>query len=730
MDTRHFQLVLESVVNSRAKAQGDFLAMAELVADTLSETLAVDCLTIWQFDHLQSVQQPICQRFLNETPLFASASIRPHDLETIPAYLDYLLQHCFINASATNVDERVSEIYSQCLAPRAITSTLDVAIRINGHIEGVICLESQVPDVCWQPEEINFVSQLADQLALTLATQQSYQQQDLLTQFRSALAQSDQITLLVDLENLTISYANRAYLDFPGLSSTVIDGKSLTQTVSFKQHPTIINKIIEDLRQGKHAEGELALTLGAEKCFYFAYHASPFISEQGKSVALITAKDNTHDIFIRSELERLAWRCSLTNLYNRSHFNLALEHCQQGYLILIDLIGFKRFNDTYGHEQGDDLLIETARRLTSFADNYGAKLIARVGSDEFAIVIDDNNAIDIESVAASLLSHLSQVIIIGYEQVTPKPALAVVNLAYKMHNMSPMACVDIAVQHAKKKVGLAIQFFSQRLLEDFQQAADTERDLRIAICNHQFELYYQPLMDLQQQAYIGAEALLRWHHPTKGTVSPNCFIAIAEQTGLIVEIGAWILASACKQLYLWQQQGLDLCMHVNVSARQFFSGNLFEQVWHFMTRYQLQPQRLILEITETELMEDIKYATKLCEELTDIGVGLAIDDFGTGYCSMRYLKQFPISKLKIDQSFIADITSSHESREIVSAIIAMAKALNISLTAEGVETLAQEKFLMDNGCDQAQGYLYSPALRQKDFMQFIVQHQQAYAVNA
>lgn len=730
MDTRHFQLLLGSVVNSTAKAKGDFLAVAELIADTLSQTLAVDCLTIWRLDQLQSVQQPICQRFLNQTLPFPCASIRPNDLATIPAYLDYLLQHCFINASTANFDDRVSELYGQFLAPRAITSTLDVAVRINGHLEGIICLESLVPGACWQHEEINFVSQLADQLALTLATQQSYQQQDLLTQFRSALAQSDQITLLVDLENLTISYANCVYLNFPGLSNAVIDGKSVTDTESFKQHPAIIKQVIENLRQGKHAEGELALTLDAKKCYYFAYHASPFITEQGQYVALITAKDNTHDIFIRSELERLAWRCSLTNLYNRSHFNLALEHCQQGYLILIDLIGFKRFNDTYGHEQGDDLLIETARRLTTFADNYGAKLIARVGSDEFAIVIDDNNAIDIESVAASLLSHLSQVIYIGSEQVNPKPALAVVNLGDMTHSMSPIACVDIAVQHAKNKVGLAIQFFSQSLLENFQKAADIERDLRLAICNHQFEMYYQPLMHLQQQRYIGAEALLRWHHPTKGTVSPNCFMAIAEQTGLIIEIGAWVLASACKQLYLWQQQGLDLCMHVNVSARQFFSGNLFEQVWHLITRYQLQPQRLILEITETELMEDIKFATKLCEELTDIGVGLAIDDFGTGYCSMRYLKQFPISKLKIDQSFIADITSSHESREIVSAIIAMAKALNISLTAEGVETLAQEKFLMDNACHHAQGYLYSPALRQKDFMQFIVQHQQAYAVNA
>ena len=170
-------------------------------------------------------------------------------------------------------------------------------------------------------------------------------------------------------------------------------------------------------------------------------------------------------------------------------------------------------------------------------------------------------------------------------------------------------------------------------------------------------------------------------------------------------------------------------MHVNVSARQFFSGNLYELVWLLITRYRIKPNTLILEITETELMGDIRYATNLCHELAELGVGLAIDDFGTGYSSMKYLKQFPISKLKIDRSFIMDISSSRESREIVSAIIAMAKALNISLTAEGVETTEQEAFLTLSGCHQAQGFLYSPAIRVNDFGLFINNHQSATTVN-
>lgn len=213
--------------------------------------------------------------------------------------------------------------------------------------------------------------------------------------------------------------------------------------------------------------------------------------------------------------------------------------------------------------------------------------------------------------------------------------------------------------------------------------------------------------------------MIRWHHPKKGVLYPGAFIDIAEQTGMIAAIGEWVLEAACRQLNLWQHHNINISMHVNVSARQFFSTQLYDQVWQLVTRYRIRPNTLILEITETELMEDVVYATHLCKELAELGVGLAIDDFGTGYSSMRYLKQFPISKLKIDRSFISDLSVSRESREIVSAIIAMAKALNLSLTAEGVETAEQESFLSALSCHQAQGFLYSPALREAEFSQFL-----------
>ncbi|MBV7317586.1 EAL domain-containing protein [Shewanella sp. NIFS-20-20] len=723
MKTRNFQLVVESVVNSPAKKRGDFLATAELIADALSEQLAVDCISIWAFDNHQSLQYPICLRYLHDTPAVNPALIRPKHLDLLPHYLEQLYDHRLIVTNDIATSPCSQDLATNYFMPRGVVASLDVSVRINGHLEGVICLERMHSRGAWQEKETNFVCQLADQLALTLATQQSYQQQELLTLFRSALAQSDQITMLVDLLSLTISYVNRAHGEITGTSANKVIGNQVSQLSFFKQYPELGDNIITDLRNGNASKGEVALRREDGKKYILQYHIHPFVTERGKPFALVTALDNSRDHFIRSELERLAWRCSLTNLYNRSYFNRTLEHCQQGYLILIDLRGFKRFNDAYGHDQGDNLLIEMARRLRSFAEIYGANQVARVGSDEFALFINEVKlSFDIKILAHKLLAHLSQVLKIGREQVTPKPALAVVNLAEVLDVMSPMTCVDIAVQHAKRKQGQSIQFFTKDLLSNFQNDTDIERELQLAIRGRQFELYYQPLMDLQEQRYIGAEALIRWHHPSKGILYPNSFIDIAEQTGLIASIGAWVLEASCRQLNLWQHKGLQLSMHVNVSARQFFSGNLFEQVWHLMTRYHLAPRTLILEITETELMEDIKYATNLCKELTELGVGLAIDDFGTGYSSMRYLKQFPISKLKIDRSFISDISSSRESREIVSAIIAMAKALNISLTAEGVETTEQEAFLAANLCHQAQGFLYSPALRDADFTDFIKNH--------
>ncbi|BCV66502.1 bifunctional diguanylate cyclase/phosphodiesterase [Shewanella carassii] len=719
MKQHRYQRLLELLTNSVAKQQGDLIKTAELATELLCQYLNVQHASVWSWSKDQHVQFEVA-RFGSGRPIH---SPKPQHLGQLPTYTQQLKQKRYIDANDAGADWRMSELAEIYYSANGIVGALDIAIRINGHIEGVLSLERTVSGVLWSELEIHLASQVADQLALTLATHDAYRKDELLTLFQSAIEQSAQVTMLINLHTEAIEYINSAHEQITGIPKEKMLGASLKQLVFFHQQPKLAEMTLAKVLRGEVATGEVMLNREQGQEYWLSYHASQFITQRGNHYVLVSCEDCTEQHHHQAELERLAWRCSLTGLYNRTHFNRLLDRTYNGRLLLIDLIGFKRFNDTYGHEQGDALLIEVARRLKHFASLYPGCNIARVGSDEFALLLDDRGDLDIDACCHRLYQQLRNPINIGREQVEPKPALAAVNIAEVAELVAPLTCADIALQYAKKKQGTAIQFFNSALLKAFKDDAQIERDLHAAIRGRQFELYYQPLKDLQNCSYIGAEALIRWHHPKRGVLYPGAFIDIAEQSGLINAIGTWVLEAACRQLNLWQHHNINIAMHVNVSARQFFGSNLYEQVWQLLNRYYLKPGTLILEITETELMEDIRYATNLCQELADLGVGLAIDDFGTGYSSMRYLKQFPISKLKIDRSFISDLSISRESREIVSAIIAMAKALNISLTAEGVETAEQERFLTSCMCHQAQGFLYSPALREAEFSAFLQQSQ-------
>ena len=710
------QQLLEQIVNSTAKQQGDFTKTAELATELLFEHLGLSDVSVWGFSDEQNLQFTVA-RFGD---LLIDQIQRTHHIASCPSYLSELKQRLFIASSNASNDPRLGELAASYFIPKQVESVLDVAIRINGRLEGVLCLEKMEADHHWSQGEIQVASQIADQLALTLATQNAYAKEEQLTLFRSSAEQSENISMVINAHTEVIEYVNGAHGRITGAAKKQILGNTLRNLDYFKQHPKHAEAALAQVLKGETAKGEVELERFDGRKYWLKFSASPFITERGNHYILMTGEDFTRQRNHQAELERLAWRCNLTGLHNRTHFTRALDRSAEGQLFLIDLIGFKRFNDTYGHEKGDILLMEIARRIKHFSGFKLAKEIARVGSDEFAILLGSGaSEVELESLAQQLYSWIARPVSIAREQADPKIAIVAVDIASVAELVAPLTCADIALQNAKDKPGRKIQVFNSKLLDAFKQDAQIERDLHSAVRGRQFELYYQPLRDLQTNTYIGAEALIRWHHPKKGVLYPGAFIDIAEQTGMINAIGTWVLEAACRQLNLWQHHNMDLVMHVNVSARQFFSGNLFEQVWQLLTRYRLKPQSLILEITETELMADIRYATNLCQELSELGVGLAIDDFGTGYSSMRYLKQFPISKLKIDRSFVTDLTVSHESREIVSAIIAMASALNISLTAEGVETQEQELFLTQSQCHHAQGYLYSPAMRESEFIQFV-----------
>ncbi|MCL1077544.1 EAL domain-containing protein [Parashewanella spongiae] len=716
MEPRKYQSIIELIVCSEAKHKGDFAETSALSTKLLRQHLQLSGTSIWLLSPCQTKLNLIA----HNGPLSVSESSDVIPLSEYPDYLNLLKSSRHIDVADAKQDERVAELRNRYLEPFNIGSLLDIPIRINGSLEGILNLERVDIQKDWTDTEISIACQVADQLALTLATQQSYRKDELLSFFQSAVDQSDQVTMLFNLKNEVVEFVNEAYANLTGLPIKSFLNKSIWNLILFKQKPEYGMAHLNKLKQGETVRDVVELKRPDGTAIWAKFCSRPFLTNTNERLVLVSIDDYTSQQQAKQELERRAWRCNLTGLYNRFHFTNELEKTKSGNLVLIDIIGFKHFNDTYGHSRGDFLLRETARRMKHFSEANLAKEIARVGSDEFAVLLTETHSVEeLESFANKLYHHLMHPIQIDRESIAIKPAIAVVDIASVINSLSPLASADIAIQHAKKKQSKRIQFFNAALLSAFKEDSNIEHDLHYAIRGRQFELYYQPLMDLESQAYTGAEALIRWHHPQKGVLYPGSFIDIAEQTGLINLIGSWVLESACRQLNLWQRFNSDMTMHVNVSARQFFSGNLFNEVWELLTRYKIKPSSLILEITETELMEDIRHATSLCNELSELGVGLAIDDFGTGYSSMRYLKQFPITKLKIDRSFITDIDSSKESREIVSAIIAMAKALNLSLTAEGVETKEQEFFLSKQNCNQAQGFLYSPALREADFNEFL-----------
>ncbi|UJF20902.1 sensor domain-containing phosphodiesterase [Shewanella sp. OMA3-2] len=735
MTQKQNQHLLELIVNSSAKQQGNFTKTSELVSKLLQQHFIASLVSVWLFD--EKFDSTKTAEVRAEQSSFLSCSKRliahycqthhndpKHTLDTKQSdiefsYFEQLKNHRYIAVNHILPTDQLIHSFDY-YQTNHIVSTLNVAIRINGHIEGVLSIEFKTLFE-WSLDQIQIVIQCADQLALTLATRHSYDKSEQIHLLRNATEHSDHVVMIVNTDTLMVDYVNFAHQKMTGLLRSDIEHHSVMNLDIFRNNPDTLQYMLDKIANNESVVGDIKLKRIDNKYYWLHYHVTGFMTEQGNRYALVSSYDISSQFEHKAELEHLAWHCSLTGLHNRSYFTPQLDKAQEGILLLVDLLGFKRFNDTNGHVQGDLLLIEVSRRLKHFAANHKAIDVARIGSDEFCILLPKMMPEkELDGLVSKLINNLSAFMIINREKVEPKPAVAIVDIGSVIDLFSPLSCADIALQCAKKQSNGYYQFFNQELLEQFKSDANIEKDLQYAIKGRQFELYYQPLMDFESHQYVGAEALIRWNHPRQGVLYPGAFIEIAEQSGMINAIGSWVLETACKQLNLWQHKNVGITMHVNVAARQFFSGDLFEQVWDLLNRYRIKPRSLILEITETELMGDIRYAINLCHELADLGVGIAIDDFGTGYSSMKYLKQFPITKLKIDRSFIMDISSSKQSREIVSAIIAMAKALNMSITAEGVETVEQAEFLEKMMCDQAQGYLYSPAIRVNDFNDLVL----------
>jgi len=428
------------------------------------------------------------------------------------------------------------------------------------------------------------------------------------------------------------------------------------------------------------------------------------------------------------ELQRLALHDPLTMLPNRSlledRIQQAIARAERGKfmvgVLFIDLDRFKLVNDSLGHHVGDELLRAVAARLT--AGVRGEDTVSRLGGDEFVVLLPHTATVDgAATLATKLLAALAEPFLIQEHELYVAASIGV--SVFPRHGVTAQLLIrhaDAAMYAAKRAGGCRFQIFTPEMNACLPQRLSLENDLRRAIARREFELHYQPKVSVHEGRVVGMEALVRWRHPTKGLVPPLDFIPLAEETGLIVPIGRWVIEEACSRNKAWQDAGLaKVPVAINISGVQFRQKELVQWIAEALASTQLAPEYLDIEITESVVMENAPEAVSTLETLSGMGIQLSIDDFGTGYSSLSYLKRFPIDRLKIDRSFIRDISSDGGDAAIVRATIALAHNLRLRVVAEGVETGAQLEILQSLGCDEYQGYYRSKPVPAEEFEAFL-----------
>ncbi|HEY0635447.1 MAG TPA: EAL domain-containing protein [Gammaproteobacteria bacterium] len=603
---------------------------------------------------------------------------------------------------------------------RGYQAVAALPLHENGVVSGALAIYA--PEAgAFDSQEVELLAELAGNLSHGL---HALHQASELRKLSQAVEQSPVAVMITDSKG-NIEYVNPRFCKVSGYSAEEVRGKNPRLLKSNHIPGAVYDDLWRTISSGETWQGELQNRSKQGRLYIEYATISPVQNAQGEITHFMAVKE---DITERKAFEERLWQQSnfdpLTKLPNRALLHdrldqaIALAHRENSKiaLLLIDLDNFKTVNDSLGHEVGDEFLLAVAKRLQGLVRE--GDTLARIGGDEFALILSHAQTLyELEESAEAILQALVPALKIG-----PTDLFIGASIGIALHPQDGasggelLKNADAAMYRAKGSGRGTYRFFTPELNHQLEQRLQLETRLRGALGRRELLLHYQPQTDCSEGSVVGCEALLRWHSPELGVIQPDHFIPLAEETGLIIEIGRWVLEEACREVRRWHDAGYPwLHVSVNLSLRQFQHRGLVASVRKALSDARVPPSALELEVTESILMEDVDQVAATLIELKGLGVRIALDDFGTGYSSLSYLKRFPFDVLKIDRAFVRDVITNNDDAVLCEAIIAMAQRLKLKVIAEGVETEEQYIYLCSRGADLLQGYYFGKALSGNEF---------------
>ncbi len=588
----------------------------------------------------------------------------------------------------------------------------------EGHAIGTVCVLDGEPRRL-EPHQAEALRVLADQaMALVVLHQQALLTQRLEERFRALVEQSTDLIVLVDADG-TIRYVSPAARGILGVDP---GGSSPTSLVDIVLDPTAAEVLATALAAppgAPFALPEVNLRRPDGSVAVLDVRGANLLGDPAVEAIVLNARDVTDRRALEARLAHGALHDELTGLPNRQLLRDRLDGAlarvrrdgRKVGVLFCDLDRFKVVNDSSGHSVGDEVLVQVAARLTTTV--RATDTVVRFGGDEFVIVVDGvDQDVEVADLADRVREALASPVVVDGHEVPTSVSIGYVVAGGDADPERLLSDADAAMYAAKERGRNRVEPFGADLHARVLIRLDEERALRRALDDHQLVVHYQPIVSLPTGRILGVEALVRWERPDLGMVLPASFIPMAEETGLIVELGDWVLDQALAQLQAWRTANprSDVSMAVNVSARQLAAGTLADTVGDALDRHGVDPSAVTLELTESTLMEDLDRSARMLGALRDIGVTVAIDDFGTGYSSLAYLKSLPIDTLKIDRSFVVNVGNDPYDSAIVHAVASIGRVLDLRVVAEGVETAAQAEQVLAHGCQVAQGHHFGRAV--------------------